>query len=68
MREFKIGDEVTLVEAVEADNGITLSEESVAEVIDMIDDRYVVAFQDLVDTEGVTPVIIATEDEIELHY
>lgn len=68
MREFKVGDEVTLVEAMEADNGFTLSEEHVGEVIDLLEEHYVVAFQALVDSEGVTPVMHVTEDEIELLY
>lgn len=66
MREFKIGDEVTLVEALEGDNGFKATEDMVGEIVDTIKDRYVVAFQDLVDEEGTTPVMILDEHEFEL--
>lgn len=66
MREFKIGDEVTLVEALEGDNGFKATEDMVGEIVDTIEDRYVVAFQDLVDDEGATPAMILDEDEFEL--
>lgn len=68
---WEIGNLVTLKDEEEYDRKTVISTEDIGEITDIVDDEigrhYVVAFQDMLDEEGVTPVCWRYGFEIDLH-
>lgn len=69
---YEVGNLVTLKSTLVYDRKTTISKEEIGEIIEIAESdgtgtRFVVAFQDRVDVEGVTPLVWCHPFAMELH-